>query len=454
MKDTKGKKDMKSCLNKILGIFITIAILFGISSNVFAASSDRTLKVVKQSSGQQTFGDDQGFMSKDIVDYDADTGEVTVELKVSNTKKPGEEIEYNESEIYIMVSENVALESTTLNRCISNIENLVKKILAVSQKTKVGIIGIKGTVYDGTEDEDGNMIWGPKDEGGVQGRDSDAEIVINPTGDLNAIKSALSNMNPTKTEYRPNLQASIRLARNSYTSNKNKVLISVYDDVPTIAIGVESQTSYGGSSEYATIEDAVTSKHDKIATNTRDEILALEGSNISLLLLRPGNTSYDEVWYDAVTGDKLLDFDGSPYVNKLYGTIENPTYGKMYLFNNQNIDTIITENIYQDVKKIIPTDMNNVVVTDYFPAEILDNFDFSFVGNPSHGNVTPLNTSSRSFTWNIGTLEGEEVATLRYKLKLKASVDSSILGEILPTNESLDLTYSDGDGTRRFNIIK
>ena len=230
---------------------------------------------------------------------------------------------------------------------MNDIENLSNNIFRANTKTKIGIIGITGTIRDRSIDENGNMVTGEKDEGMVDGTAENSEIVVELTNNLDIIKNSLQHMNSSKNIYHNNLQAAIRLANRSYSNNVNKILISLYDGVPDIAIGVHSEVTYGWFSEYSTAEEGIKAKHENIANYTRSEIMTLKDSDISFILLRPDDTSYDETWYHTSTGEKLLDFDGSPYVQKLYGTMDNPTYGKMYSFNDTNIDTIITENIYQ-----------------------------------------------------------------------------------------------------------
>lgn len=199
-------------------------------------------------------------------------------------------------------------------------------------------------------------------------------------------------------------------------------------------------------SQYSTVEEAVIAVHEKVATNTKNEILTLKTSKVSFILLRPDDTSYDEKWYSTSTGEFLLDFDGSPYVQKLYGTINNPTYGKMYSFTDENIDTVITENIYEDVSNLIQPDMNTVKIVDYFPNEIINNFDFSYVSEPNIGSSSnSIDTESKTITWNIGTLNGEETATLKYKLKIKDMKNTELLGKTIATNEKVVLTYTDTD---------
>lgn len=215
--------------------------------------------------------------------------------------------------------------------------------------------------------------------------------------------------------------------------------------VPSIAIGICAQITYGGLFEiYQTAEEAVNAKKQDIVRNTKNEILKLKTNNVSFIQLRPDDTSYDETWYSAITGEKILDFDGSPYVQELYGTIESPVYGKMYTLNTETLEKIVTENIYKDINEIIQSDINTVKIVDYFPEDITENFEFSYVGNTSVGTTSEtIDSEANTITWDIGTLKGNEVATLKYKLKIKDMKNMELLNQTIATNEKVVLTYKD-----------
>ena len=237
-----------------------------------------------------------------------------------------EELTYENTEIFIMVPVSASQEKK--NEYSTYVETLANKIFEANEKTKIGIIGLKGTIIDMSFDEEGNAIWGENHQGDVEGTVNDGEIVVNLTNQTSALTNGIKNMNPEETQYYINLQAAIRLAKNSYSENVNKILISLYDNVPSIAIGVENQVSYGGVTPYDTLEEAVVAKHEKIVSYTKSEILSLQEENIDFILLRPEDTSFDQDWYDKESGQLNYEFDGSPYVQELYGTLENPTYGK------------------------------------------------------------------------------------------------------------------------------
>jgi len=425
-------------LKKIFSIFIIITLLVGTYGSVFAAELKTKLDVIQEASETKYLENDQGYISKTIVDSNEETGEVTIDLSLSNITNITTKEKYDNTEIFIIVDENIVDKEEKLNQYISYIETLSTKIFEKSSNTQIGIIGIKGTICDYEKGEDGKVIWGENDEGKVTGREENAEIVANLTKNSEDIKTKLAQMNTNQKKYYTNLQAAIKLANNSYSSNVNRLLICLYDDVPAISIGVCSSISYGAFSEYATPEEAIKGKHEKIAKNTKNEILKLKDNSIDFILLRPDDTSYDETWHSTTTGEKILEFDGSAYVKELYGTLDKPNYGKMYSLNNGTLEKIVTEYIYKDILENIRTDIKSAVVKEYFPKEIIENFDITFENEKV--DTTKL-SDSNYITWNVGDIEGNKTVRLQYKLKIKNMKNEELLNKVISTSEKTEIKY-------------
>lgn len=431
-------------MKKIISSIILVFSILTINLNVFAANTETELEVIQKESKTQYLENDQGNITKKIVDYDKENGDVTIEIKVSNVKKDSQENEnYEDTEIYLIVDEGLSYYEEKLNQYIDYIKKFANNVLKRNSKTKIGIIGIKGTIHDAEIGEDGKMVIGENDEGDVKGTEQNTEIVCNLTNNVETLEKSLKNMNIDKTRYSRNLEATIKLANKSYSNKVNKILISLYDEVPDIAIGVKLRVNYGGIWGN-TIEEAVNSKYKEVSQRTREEILKLEKNNIKFIQLRPEDTSYDTKYYDNKTGEKILDFDGSKYVQNIYGTLEKPLYGKMYTLKNETIDKIISENIYSDVMQIVTSNITNVIVKDYFPKNIINYFDFSYVDKPNIGSVTDkINNNTNAIEWNIGTLEENKVAVLKYKLKIKNMKNKELLDKVIATNEKVEVTYKD-----------
>ena len=116
----------------------------------------------------------------------------------------------------------------------------------------------------------------------------------------------------------------------------------------------------------------------------------------------------------------------------------------MYTLKNETIDKIISENIYSDVMQIVTSNITNVIVKDYFPKDIINYFNFSYVDKPNIGSVTDkIDSNTNAIEWNIGTLEGNKVAILKYKLKIKDMKNKELLDKVIATNEKVEVTYKD-----------
>ena len=130
-------------------------------------------------------------------------------------------------------------------------------------------------------------------------------------------------------------------------------------------------------------------------------------------------------------------------IEETFGTKDNPTAGKFYNIQDSEIEKTITQDIYNDLMPI-SKELKDITVTDYFPKEIVDNFDFAYVSNANIGTIsTEINKQNNSITGTIPQLKSVETATVQYTLKLKQDFDSSIVGKILNTNEKVDLSYTD-----------
>lgn len=424
---------------KLTSIFFIIIIILGSLSSVQATELKTKLNVIKKDSAIEYLDDKQGRLEHYISSSDSEKGEITLEAKITNNYEDTHIKErYEDTEIYILVSENIARKPKELSKYTSYIESLAQKVFEKNNRTKIGIIGIKGTIHDTYFDEDGKLVWGENDEGLILGTEDNSEIIIAPTDKLEDINTSLINMNKDKLYYELNLQSAIRMANNNYSNKVNKILICLHDDIPNIAIGVCAGST---SDEGATPYERVVRKHEKIVSRTKAEILNLKDSNVDFILLRPDDTSFDEKWYNTTTGELTLEFDGSAYVQELYGTMEKPTYGKMYSLDDNVLETIVTEYMYNDIIKKIDGKIKSAKAQIYFPEEILNNFDIDFFDN-SNVDVTTLQDKGY-ITWDIGTVEVPQNVILQYTIKIKDMKNTDLLNKNISISKEVNLSYID-----------
>ena len=131
---------------------------------------------------------------------------------------------------------------------------------------------------------------------------------------------------------------------------------------------------------------------------------------------------------------------------EIFGTPEKPvvpTVGQFFHIDYENLYDTINESIYADIADVKDTFIKDIVIKDYFPKEILENFNFEYVKTPNIGKVSEkVDYTDNSITWNIELLNAGEIATLSYKLTLKEDYNKEIVDKILPTNSKVDLEYT------------
>ena len=416
---------MKKAKLRIISIFLVLEIIFCAFSNVFASELKTSLDIVQQASETKYLENDQGYISKTIVDSDTSSGEVTIELKLSNKKKEEEQVKYDSTELVFVVDnsfsmeEKVTDEKTRRDVVIESAEKFTENLFKDVKNLKVGLVYYYG--FD-SEDEGKTSVQ-------TYGTIDTAKIVSDLTDKEESIISSLNSLNNIEYDYGTNTDAGLRRAYSMFSNSETtqKFIILLSDGVPNHAI--DESISYGGF--FQPSEEQHT---DNVNKKTKATIVAIDESKVNLITM--------------LAGLKDLSDEDSNTLNTVFGTIEKPTAGSLYNIDDADISTIIQNEIYKEVLEKVQSPMNSVKITDYFPTDITDNFEFSYVGKPSIGTVsTGIDAKTNTIEWNIGTLKGDEVATLQYKLKIKDMKNQQILNKTISTNEKVVLNYTDTDAT-------
>lgn len=429
-------------MSKKIFIFLLIVMLVCIMPySINAQDVQNSLNVIKMEAETTYLDNSNGFFDNKITSFDSNLGTVNLELSLNNSSSSQDQEagHYENTEIFIILPEVNSNETKTTYA--NYIETFANKVFEANSNTKIGIVGMNGTINDNDE----NNIATDNDESTIPGSMDDAEIITMPTTNVTDLVNGITNMNPENWKYHYNLEVAIRIAKNNFSDDVNRILISLYDNVPGIVIGETARVNYGGIFG-TTAEEAVRNHLTKIVNQTKTEILSLADEDISFILLRPDDTSFDQTWTNTNTGEIILELDGKPYVDDLYGSIDNPTYGKMYSLNNDNLEQIVTDYIYNDVMGEIGTAISQVSIEFTFSQDILDNFDIT-IGNSSDINIDNLTTDG-IMVWNVGSLEANESATLNYSLQMKDMNNSSLLDKTIPIAEQVVLTYNDSSAQK------
>lgn len=389
----------------IISIFLILILIANIS---FASYQTVTMQMVEEPICTIPLGEHSKFEKK-VISKDLKNKEITIQLQVTNeeiAEKPKGEIMLvldNSDSMLDTVSEN-----TTRKKLIfESAKNLISKLLKDNTELKIGIVSFSTNTDTSKE-----------------GTLEDASIISKLSNDSSSLTNAVSNIETNGS--RTNLQAGLLLASQQFTqSQNNKYMIVLTDGVPNVAIAYD-KVYYS----------------DDVIQKTKQQLQAINTQGIKLVTMLTGIS--DEA-YVPVTTTKSF----GQIITEIFGSKTNPSVGSFYYVTDTEIEQTITDDIYKTLVPIEKT-LKNINIVDYFPEEIVKNFDFSYVANANIGNIsTKIDTATNSITWTIPELASGQTATVQYKLKLKENFDASIIGKILNTNQKVDINYTDLNGKQQ-----
>ena len=392
-------------------IFITLFLILILLANVsFASYSTVTMTVVEEPICKIKFTENSGFEKK-LISKDLNNKEVTIQLQVTNhelANKPTGEV------VLVIDNSNSMKDLTNTGEVRSEIikssaKTLVSDLLTDNISLKVGVVSFS------TSSEKNS-------EGFVTlGTENDSKLLTNLTSDISTLNTAIDTITYVaegESSY-TNLQSGLNRARKLFsTENNDKYIIVLTDGVPNVILN-RNEVKYNEETISAT-----KSEYTSIISSGIDTITMLTG-------IEGGNASLE------------TDYTYNEYIESIFGTNENPTAGEFYYITDDKIEETITTDIYN---ALIPSNSSfkDITIVDYFPKEIVDNFDFAYVTENNVGLITTtIDKTNNSITWAIPELAIGQTATVQYKLKLKENFDSSIVDKVLNTNKKVDITYTD-----------
>lgn len=400
-----------------LTIFLIIMMM---TTSVFATAKSADVKMEVVEDNVCTIKlNEKANLEKKLVEYDLDKHQVTLQLKVNNAA----EAKIPSGEMMLVIDSSNSMDqkvddNTTRKELVLNSANkLVESLLKANPTTlKIGVVTFSTSSQ---KDENGNLIIGTE---------ADAQKVCDFTNNVQTLKSKISAIEGTG-QY-TNLDSGLKLAKSQYTSeDNNKYMIVLTDGLPNIAIGYNDLTSYKGLTDVITATKATLKSLDNVdvmtmltGIDTEDATFRMEGEN---------KYTYGQV------------------IQEVFGTESKPTVGKFYKINDNQIEKTITETIYRE---LLPVEnaLTDIVVKDYFPEYIVNNFEMTYVEGIDTSNVSAkIDTETNSITWNLAKLGENQSAMIQYRLTLKDEFDEKIIGEILNTNDSVEVTYKDFDGSSK-----
>lgn len=393
---------------KVLMLLFMMVVCF--TTIVCASYSTVTMSVVEEPVCTINFGSNS-FFEKRLFSKNLENKEVTLQLKVVNNEenlKPTGELMLVIDNSKSMLDE-LSDGSTREDMVIASAEKLISSLLEDNSKLKIGVVSFssnKDVSKEGTID--------------------DARLISDLSSDKTALINAISNI-----EYdgpRTDLDAGVTLASEYFSDNTDeghRYIVVLSDGVPNVAVDYDKNY-------YS----------DDVISKTKNKLLSLanvmNSNNVFIMLTGIGNG-------DAVAAPSTKTYD--EIIEAIFGTPSKPTVGKFYYVTDDKIEQTITTDIYKDLLPVSQS-FTDIKVVDFFPEEIVKNFDFAYVENANIGNVSvQIDKLTNSIVWTIPELKSGETAVVQYKLKLIENFDANIVGKILDTNTKVDLSYIDFSGT-------
>ena len=390
-----------------------------LATSVLAANEDVTLVKVKDNVCTIKLGED-GEVIKQLISVDNEKKEVTLQIDVKNLKSKEEETK--PTEMFLVIDDSKSMSDNTLisgktrkEAVFTAAKTLAEQILKEQPSTKIGVVSFSSN-----------------SEMSKEGTLEDAKLIIEPSNKIDEITSAIDNIQTTGG--RTNIDAGLQTAKAHFSTETtlNKYLILLTDGVPNNSVG--TSLTYSGNT----------------AKNTKATLKSIQDSGINIITVMTGVNSTYQPDPDGTSSAEAAGKTYKDLAEEIFGTQESPTYGKFYYVLDESVENTITKDVYQDVSVVIENEIKDITVVDYFPLNIVENYDFEIFEEANIGTVTPtVDTKNNSITWKITTLKAGETASFKYKLKLKEKFNEKIINVETPTNQKVDVEYTGTDGTNK-----
>lgn len=418
---------MSKISKKILFVFIALIYILCITTNSYATditpdgsgnTNDSTitegttsLEIVENNICTIDIKDLAKFEKK-ITSFNETEKSVTLTLSLTNLKTVEEK--NMDVEIFLVIDNSASMttayvgDKSRKQAVLDSSNSLVDKIYAQNSKVKVGVVGFSS--LDTTAGE-------------TEGTINDATLISELSNNPSDTKNAITYLSNYEVGPRTNIDAGVTIARDNFSSEENvkRYIILLTDGVP-------NNDTNGHYLDYS----------DTVLLGTKSKLEEIEASGISIIsaMINLNDTT------EPTTGHTYREL-----AETVFGTEENPTTSTYFYIDDTEIEDTIINDIFDSLVITADNTLRNITITDYFPQEIIDNFNFEYVASPNIGEVSQtINQENNSITWIIELLSEGETATLSYKLTLKDDYNKDIVDVILKTNDHVDITGEDSDG--------
>ena len=411
---------------KILSIFCIFTFLFSLCSSSFAATvsaSKTTMSVVDKSICEINLKD-KGKFTKELTEFDANKKEATITLILKNIME--QENLTKPIEMFLVLDNSHSMTSTYEGKekrqyVAETATSFVNALFDHYKNAKIGIVSFSSV----------NL-------GSTLGTENDAKLLLGLSDSKDAVQNTISNYTTTEEPY-TNIEAGLAVAEKNFTSNANsqKYIVLISDGVPNLCLDTNTTLAYSGV----------------IATNTKNKLIELKNKGYNIFPVLMGLSESNVQNPSAPTiADGSRNMTYRELAEEIFGTTSAPTAGNFYYIDYTNLSETVNTDIFKEITYVKDNTLKNIVIKDYFPKEILENFNFEYVKSPNIGKVSAeVDSSDNSITWEIKLLKEGEVATLSYKLTLKDEYNEEIVDKALPTNTKVDIAFETVDGKGNSN---
>ncbi len=439
-------------MKKIINSIITLLFVVLLSTNVFAATSvskgDATMSLVENNVCNITFGE-YGEFEKKMTNFNKDEKTIDISLTVKNNQK---EEAQKDLEVVLLIdtsnsmnSKRVTFENSEYTRkqlVVKATADLVSKIYTTNKNAKIGVVAFATS----TDVE-------------KEGTDEDAKIITetltsDPTEITTALNTILDDTNEEnkklfgpRTDIEVGLDTANQLLKTSTNENASKHIIVLTDAIPNTSR--TDRSKYKPGDVIPTVCDLYT---EATADPTKKKLQELDEARIDVVSMLINISEEDILLTGRPENAKFKTY--KDVANYVFGSSINPTAGSVYYIDDSKIVDTVTNKIYEDLGPSSSYELTNIVIKDYFPQNIIDNFNFSVLEQASLGKIdAKVNTADNSITWTISELKPGEVGTFKYRLSLKNTFSSDIVGINLPTNKNVTIDYVENgkDGPQKEN---
>lgn len=412
-------------IKKILTIFCLFTLLLSTYGICFATvSASKTTMTVVDKSICEIKLKDMGDFTKELTDFDANKKEVTITLTLKNIME--QENITKPVEMFLILDNSHSMTTSYNNKekrqyVAETASAFVDSIFDYFDDAKVGIVSFSSV-----------------DVGSTLGTEDDAKLLLNLSNSKDTVQNTITNYTTTEGPF-TNIEAGLSIAEGNFTNNTDsqKYIVLISDGVPNLCLDTNTTLKYSGI----------------IAENTKKKLVDLKSKDYNIFSVLMGLAESNTPNPSAPTiADGSRNMTYRELAEEIFGTTSAPTAGNFYYIDYTNLSKTVNTDIFNKITYSKDNTLKNIVVKDYFPREILENFNFEYVKSPNIGKVSAeVDSSDNSITWEIELLKEGEIATLSYKLTLKDEYNEEIVDKILPTNIKVDIDFETIDGKGNSN---